>query len=249
MKNILNKIYIHPITLIILLIFILLGRFRLIIYFMLLIVVHELGHILLGIYFKWKINKVVILPFGCLTKFDIDINTRLIEEFIVSISGIIFQYIFYIIISRHITYYYFKHINYFIIFFNMLPIIPLDGSKVLNALLNKTTNFYTSLYISNVISIIFIIITNIVLFKYNKLILIVTIFLLLETIKNIRSINYIFNKFLLERYIKKYIFKKYKKINSVYKMKKDYKHVFYIENKCISEYSFLLKMFDNNRKV
>ena len=216
---------------------------------MLLIVVHELGHILLGIYFKWKINKVVILPFGCLTKFDIDINTRLIEEFIVSISGIIFQYIFYIIISRHITYYYFKHINYFIIFFNMLPIIPLDGSKVLNALLNKTTNFYTSLYISNVISIIFIIITNIVLFKYNKLILIVTIFLLLETIKNIRSINYIFNKFLLERYIKKYIFKKYKKINSVYKMKKDYKHVFYIENKCISEYSFLLKMFDNNRKV
>ena len=249
MKNILNKIYIHPITLIILLIFILLGRFRLIIYFMLLIVVHELGHILLGIYFKWKINKVVILPFGCLTKFDIDINTRLIEEFIVSISGIIFQYIFYIIISKHITYYYFKHINYFIIFFNMLPIIPLDGSKLLNVILNKITNFYTSLYITNIISLIFIIITNIVLFKYNKLILIVNMFLLVETVKNIKKINYIFNKYLLERYMKKYAFKKYKKINNVYKMEKDYKHIFYIENKCISEYSFLLKMFDNNRKV
>ena len=249
MKNILNKIYIHPITLIILLIFILLGRFRLIIYFMLLIVVHELGHILLGIYFKWKISKVVILPFGCLTKFDIDINTRLIEEFIVSISGIIFQYIFYIIISKHITYYYFKHINYFIIFFNMLPIIPLDGSKLLNVILNKITNFYTSLYITNIISLIFIIITNIVLFKYNKLILIVNMFLLVETVKNIKKINYIFNKYLLERYMKKYAFKKYKKINNVYKMEKDYKHIFYIENKCISEYSFLLKMFDNNRKV
>ena len=76
MKNILNKIYPHPLFLITILFFTLLGRFRIICYFMLLIIIHELGHIITGLFFKWKINKIIILPFGCLTKFDIDINTN-----------------------------------------------------------------------------------------------------------------------------------------------------------------------------
>ncbi len=176
MKNILNKIYPHPLFLITILFFILLGRFRIISYFMILIIIHELGHILLGIYFKWKINKIIILPFGCLTKFDIDINTKLIEEFIVSISGIIFQYIFYILVRNNFSYH-FVYINYFIIIFNLIPIIPLDGSKILNIIINKLTNFYNSLYISSIISFILILVLNIILFNINKLILIVSIFL------------------------------------------------------------------------
>ena len=248
MKNILNKIYIHPLFILFIFIYILLGRFRILIYFMLLIIVHELGHILLGIYFKWKINKIIILPFGMLTKFDIDINTKLIEEFIVSISGIIFQYIFYILVRNNFSYH-FVYINYFILIFNLIPIIPLDGSKILNIIINKLTNFYNSLYISSIISFILILIINIILFNINKLILIVSIFLFIETIKNYKDIKNIFNKFLLERYLKKYRFKHLKKINNVYKMKKDYRHIFYTHNKCITEYTFLLKMFDFNRKV
>ena len=249
MKNILNKIYIHPLFIFILFIFILLGRFRIICYFMILIVIHELGHVLTGIYFKWKINKIIILPFGCLTKFDIDINTRLIEEFIVSISGVIFQYTFYLIISRFITYYYFSYINYFLIIFNLLPIIPLDGSKILSVLLNKKINFYTSLYVSSIISIIFIIIFNILLFNINKLIVIVSIFLFIETLNNYKSIKYVYNKFLIERYIKKYNFKRSIIINNVHKMRKEYRHIFLLNNKYTTERIFLSKMFDFNGKV
>ncbi len=249
MKIILNKIYPHPMFLITILVFILLGRFRIICYFMILIVIHELGHIITGLYFKWKINKIIILPFGCLTKFDVDINTRLIEEFIVAISGVIIQFIFYILIKDKINYYYFSYINYFLIIFNLIPINPLDGSKILNVFINKITSFYNSLYISSYISFLFIIIINIVLFSTNKLVLFISMFLIIETLKNYKNINNIFNKFLLERYLKKYKFKRLKKVKRVYEMKKDYKHIFYTHNKCITEYTFLLKMFDIKGKV
>ena len=216
---------------------------------MILIIIHELGHIITGIYFKWRINKIIILPFGMLTKFDIDINTKLIEEFIVSVSGVFIQYIFDLVVRNYISYYYFSYINYFLIVFNLIPVIPLDGSKILNILLNKITSFYNSLYISCYISFILIILMNILLFNINKLVIFISIFLFIETLKNYININNIFNKFLLERHLKIYRFKHSKSIKNIYRMKKDYKHLFYIDNKCITEYTFLLKMFDIKGKV
>ena len=115
MKNTLNKIYFHPLFLITVLIFILIGEFRFISYFMLLIIVHELGHILVSLYFKWNIEKIIILPFGGLTKFNEIINRPLIEEFLIAISGIIFQTIFYVLIKDKIDYKFFNVTNYFIL--------------------------------------------------------------------------------------------------------------------------------------
>ena len=74
MKNILNKVYLHPLFLICVLAFTLMGYFRFISYFMLLILVHESGHILIAMVFKWNIDKIIILPFGGLTKFNEIIN-------------------------------------------------------------------------------------------------------------------------------------------------------------------------------
>ena len=119
MKNILSKIYIHPIFIIVVFIFILIGRFKLISYFMLLITVHELGHIITSFIFNWKIKKIIILPFGGLTKYETPINTPIIEELLVGISGILFQIIFYLLFKNNISYKYFSYINYFIIIFNL----------------------------------------------------------------------------------------------------------------------------------
>ena len=62
---------------------------------MLLIIIHELGHILISLIFKWNIDKIIILPFGGLTKYNEIINRPLIEEFLISVAGITFQIIFY----------------------------------------------------------------------------------------------------------------------------------------------------------
>ena len=58
--------------------------------------------------------------------------------------------------------------------------------------------------------------------------------------------NELFNKFLLERYLRKFKFRHKKTISSVDKMKKDYKHLFYIDGKYLTENYFLKKMFDIN---
>lgn len=244
MKNILNKIYFHPIFLITVLIFILIGEFRFISYFMLLISVHELGHIVVSLIFKWKIDKIIVLPFGGITKFNEIINRPLIEEFLIAIAGIVFQIMFFTLVRNRIDYKYFITINYFILVFNLIPIYPLDGSKILNVLFNVITSFKNSMLLTVIISYISIIILIVMFARVNKLIILVLSFLLLEVNKLYKEREYIFNKFLLERYLGEFKFRKKKTINKVDKMKKDYKHLFYVDNKYLTESYFLKKMFD-----
>ncbi|MBR6689845.1 MAG: hypothetical protein IKL65_00745, partial [Bacilli bacterium] len=81
-------------------------------------------------------------------------------------------------------------------------------------------------------------------FNINKLITFVLIFLLLEVNKLYKKRKELFNKFLLERYLNEFKFKKKKTINNIDKMKKDYRHLFYIDEKYLTEKYFLKKMFD-----
>jgi len=249
MKNILNKIYIHPLFIMTLFIFVSIGYFRFLIYFMLLILIHELGHIIVSLLFKWNIDKIIILPFGGLTKYNEMINRPLIEEFLIAISGIIFQFLFYLSVKDFIDYEYFSFINYFIILFNLIPIYPLDGSKILNIFFNIITSFKNSLSLTIIISYIFIIIFSLLFFNINKIIAFVLIFLMLEVNKLYKERKELFNKFLLERYLNEFKFKKKKTINNVDKMKKDYRHLFYIDGRYLTENYFLKKMFDIRRNL
>lgn len=249
MKNILNKIYIHPLFIMTLFLFVSIGYFRFLIYFMLLILIHELGHIIVSLLFKWNIDKIIILPFGGLTKYNEMINRPLIEEFLIAISGIIFQFLFYLSVKDFIDYEYFSFINYFIILFNLIPIYPLDGSKILNIFFNIITSFKNSLSLTIIISYIFIIIFSLLFFNINKIIAFVLIFLMLEVNKLYKGRKELFNKFLLERYLNEFKFKKKKTINNVDKMKKDYRHLFYIDGRYLTENYFLKKMFDIRRNL
>ena len=70
------------------------GYFKIYIILMFILIIHELGHIIASLYFKWKIDKIIILPFGCLIKYNELINRPIKEEFIIAIMGIIFQILF-----------------------------------------------------------------------------------------------------------------------------------------------------------
>lgn len=244
MKNILKKIKIHPLFLLFLIIFMLIGRFRFIMYFTLLIIVHETGHLIMSLLFKWNIDKIIILPFGAMIKYNELINRPLIEEFLISISGIIIQYLFFVLIKNVVDYKYFSFINYFIIIFNLIPIYPLDGSKILNVLFNKITTFRNSILLTLITSYIFVLILSIVLFDTNKLSVLIMYFLFKETTKLYNEQEAIFNKFLLERNLYEFKFKHKKTINSIYQMKKDYKHLFKEDKNYLTEKFYLKKMFD-----
>ncbi len=235
--KIISKIKIHPFSYIFAFIFFLMGYFNNYIVFMLIIFIHELGHILSGLLLKWKIDKVIILPCGCLTKFNVIINKPIIEEFIISIMGIIFQIIFTFRINRLYS--------IVIIIFNLLPIYPLDGSKLVNLFLNRLTNFRLSYLITLYLSFICIFLLLILIIIRRDLIcLIIIIPLIIYIIKEYRDRYNIINKFYLERYLYKFKFKKLKIINSINKMKRDYIHIFKNNNNYIKEGEILRKMFD-----
>lgn len=207
----------------------------------LIVLVHELGHILVAVLFKFKIKKINIYPFGGYTLFEYDINTSFIKEFLLFLGGILFQMIFYIIIKAHFrmniyTYKLIKEINIRILLFNLIPIIPLDGGKVLNILLNKIFPFKTSHLISIYISYLFIIILLSYSFKNLNLFLMIIILLIL-TILERRKHKLIFNMFLIERYIKNINYKNINFINNnnIKLLKKYSKNIFIINNKYIDE--------------
>ena len=91
MKNIFK---IHPLTYVFTLILIMLGLFKFYFCFMVIIFIHELGHLIFSYLFKWKIKKIIILPMGAMIKFDSVLNKPLKEEFLIAIMGVIFQTIF-----------------------------------------------------------------------------------------------------------------------------------------------------------
>ena len=182
------------------------------------------------------------MPFGGLTVFSVDINKPLKEEFIICILGPLFQIIYYLIFKDIFN---IKNLHYNLLIFNLLPIFPLDGSKIFNIVFNMIFSFKLSLYITYIISFIAIVIL-VITKQFNLLLFLTLFFLFFKNIKEIKNIKYIFNRFLLERYFKNFNFKKRKIIKSenVNRMKKDYYHLFFVKNKYVIEREILRKTFD-----
>ena len=220
MKNILTKIYIHPFTYIVFLVSLITGLYKELCTFLFIIIIHELGHIIGSIIFKWKIDKVNILPFGAITIFNEKLNRPMIEEFIILIMGPLFQIINYLVF-KDITIY-FNYYNYGLFIFNMLPIYPLDGYKLFSIILNRYIPYKNTIRLMLIISLLCLI-----LFIRKDLIYIVILLLLLKgIIGEIKKIDYTYNKFLLERYLYNFKFKKRKYIDSINNMYRDCYHIF-----------------------
>ena len=216
------------------------GNFKHFIIFSSIIIVHELGHIIGAFIFKWKIDKVILLPFGGITIFNENIDKPLYQEFIIAILGPIFQLTFYFIYKDNEI---FNYYNLVILLFNLLPIHPLDGSKICNILLNEFISFKRSHILTIIISFI---VFSVVLFffKYNLLLLLIFLFILIELVKEINKHKYYFNRFLLERYLYQNNYKKKKTIDEIKKMKKQTKHIFKIRKKYYTEKEIIQKLFD-----
>ncbi len=232
--------------------FILTGYFSNLIIFTSIIIIHELGHYIVAKINKLNVEKIVIYPYGGLVKMNNLINTKIIKELEVAISGIFFQLIYYFFIYilykqgliREYIFNLFTMYNKNILIFNLLPIHPLDGSKILNLLLSKIFPYKfankLNIFIS-VITVIIIFLTNYYSFNYTTILIISII--IDNIIKYSKELNYMFNKFLLERYLYKINYKKIKKVSKIDNMYKDKIHVIKENNVYITEKQALKHRF------
>ena len=93
------KIEFHYTYILIALGFILTGYFHNLIIFTSIIIIHELGHYTIAKLNKLNVEKIIIYPYGGIVKMNNQVNTPIKKELSVAISGIIFQTIFFLIIT------------------------------------------------------------------------------------------------------------------------------------------------------
>ena len=253
MKNILNKINFHYTYIIMALGLVLTGHFSNLIVFTSLILVHEFGHIITSLLFKYKIKKIIIYPYGGITKLDTFVNTSIEKDLFVSISGVIVQSIYFYIIFflynngfvREYIYHLFFIYHKSMLLFNLLPIIPLDGSKIINLILSKYLNLNLSNNLTVLISFISLIVLMLSNVFENNYSMLMVVGVLLQNIWNYyKNIEYLYNRFILERYLYNIRYKKIKIINDKNKMYKNKSHLFKINNIIIKEKEYLKYFFD-----
>ena len=249
------KIEFHYTYIIIALSFIITGYFSNLIVYTSIIIFHELGHFLIAKILNLNPTKIIIYPYGGITKINTRINTKIIKELLVAISGIIFQIIYYIIIIllfkkgiiREYIFNLFRMYHYSILLFNLLPIHPLDGSKILNLCLS----IYIPYKITHKLTIIISIITSLIIIKINYYNFNYTTILIIciiadYIIKYYNNISYQFNQFLLERYLYNLKFPKTKKITKIDYMYRDKYHIIKENNQFLTEKQVLKHRFKSN---
>ncbi|WP_168123753.1 M50 family metallopeptidase [Paenibacillus sp. HB172176] len=206
---------VHPLFIMVMLASLLTGYFPELLTLFVIVVVHELGHVLAARAFRWKVLEVKLLPFGGVAEVEDAGGISAKEEAIVAIAGPLQNgwmalaawgcgagglwdaaWAEYIIEA-----------NVMLALFNLLPIYPLDGGKLLQALLSILLNYYRTLVWTARLSLLFsaaMLATAIVplFLQAHGLqlnVLIVASFLFMTNWTYRRHIPYLFYRFLMHR--------------------------------------------------
>lgn len=213
------------------------------------IFIHELGHLFVALLYKWNLDKLVIYPFGGCVKFNEDVNRPLYQELFILISGPLMQIIYFFIIyilyrNDFITFrnfLLFKNYHYVLLIFNLLPIYPLDGGKIINVLFGYLLPYKKGNKLVIFLSLVLLFL--ILVFYKNFNFYSMSILIIYELIIYYKRQEYLYNKFLLERYLNNYNFEKRKIINNKNNMYRDKKHVIYVNNRYFTEREYLEKRY------
>ena len=169
---------------------------------MLFALIHELGHLLAGILMGMKQEKIELMPFGVSISFKIKVeeynkkikkgNMLEIKKILVALAGALTNFII-IIIASNINIDLFKaliiiYTNFLIMIFNLLPIYPLDGGRILKGILHinfgiQKSEFYTNIISKITVTIITILSSVLILYIHNIAIALIDMYLWYLVIK------------------------------------------------------------------
>ncbi len=204
----------HPLFVIIMLGSVLTGYFHELFTLFILVIVHELGHVVAARGFGWTVREVKLLPFGGVAEVEEAGVAPIREEIAVALAGPL-QNVwmgFAAWCCGQLGLWepgwaeYIWKANLMLGLFNLLPIYPLDGGKLLQATLSRSINYYRTLVwtvrMSLCFSIGMLIVAMLPLLEGDGIqlnLMIVAAFLLVSNWTYSRNLPYVFYRFLLHR--------------------------------------------------
>ena len=162
--------------------------------------IHEFGHMIAGLLLKLKPKSLSLMPFGISITFETYVYKKLMEKkkIVLAIAGPLTNFLIAILMGvLHID----QNLKEIIIYsniligiFNMLPLYPLDGGRILKGIIKiKTSEEKADRIINKISNVIIIILTVVssiaILYFKNLAILFVIMYLWLIVIKENRRYN------------------------------------------------------------
>ncbi|MBO0960727.1 M50 family metallopeptidase [Neobacillus sp. MM2021_6] len=202
---------IHPLLWMVIALSIATGYFLEVCLLLAIIFIHELGHAVAASFFSWRIKKITLLPFGGVAEMDEHGNRPLKEETIVVIAGPL-QHVWmvaasYALFSTDVIsedlFNLFLHYNVMILVFNLFPVWPLDGGKLVFLLLSLKNSFPSAHRLTLLISFFGLTLFSILILlaaPSNLNVWVVIAFLFFSLYHEWKQRRFIFMRFLLERY-------------------------------------------------
>lgn len=204
------KISVHPVTYLLALFALVSGFIYELFLLFLIVIIHELGHVGVALSFGWRVKRVELLPFGGVAEMEEYGNSSPKEEFWVYFSGPLMNVLMMgwgqgMLLLDWLSpefLYLFIEYNLMILLFNMLPIWPLDGGKLLELGLSLVLPYKKALRYALKVSaffFLFYVATVILYFRPYFSLWVMVLFLLLAQWKERKQKPYQFMRFLLER--------------------------------------------------
>lgn len=157
------KIKFHPLFWVFIIILLFSNNFLSLISYVFCVFLHELGHSFMASILGYKLNQITFMPFGASLSGKENVFYSQSHEILIAIFGPITNLLlmllclalFWLFPSTYafLDYFYFANLTTFL--FNLFPVYPLDGGRVLYALIKTKKPINQSYKIVKIVSIIF----------------------------------------------------------------------------------------------
>lgn len=245
LKNLLNKIRLHPLTILYFITSYFTGYLcnYLIIYTI--VCFHELCHYIMAYSFHYDIKKIELLPFGMyLSLDDYGFKPKMIDS-IVILGGLCSHFFIYIINDIFFNNEFVSFVNKTVFSFNLLPIYPLDGYRLMLIILESIFDIKKSNHIMMKLSF------------FNLCVL----FVFCNSIGNYVLFGYIFymniyNYYTIDKYLRRYYLSipytynnKKKKVHLKEEYLRDYDNYYMKNNKIYSAQQMKFELIKSIKRI